>query len=71
MDIITSLTILIGLMILSAAIIYMQTRHYMHKSSEKEIDIYHGFAEELEEKIKEFNDYKKKVDALTIKNGFK
>jgi len=48
-----------------------QKRHYEFLESQKEVKDANLFCEELEGKLKEFDAYKKRVDVLTLRAGFK
>ncbi len=48
-----------------------QKSHYEFVNQCKNQHNYVRLSEELQKKLKEFDDYKKKVDGLTLKAGFK
>lgn len=54
-----------------AALIFMQAQHYVfleHDAQQKDLDC---ISLELEARLKEFDEYKKRVDSLTLRAGFK
>lgn len=48
-----------------------QRAHYDFLEGERRVRDVTYVTEELESRLKEFDDYKKRVDALTVKAGFK
>ena len=53
------------------ALLYAQDRHYSYLQEKIEWENSLELDAELEKKLKEFDEYKKRVDALTLKAGFK
>lgn len=61
----------ISLVILMSGFIYLHQRHYEHELDKMNRDDDHVRWESSEALGKEFDEYKKRVDALTLKVGFK
>lgn len=68
--------------IIATCVLYAQKKHYefvnskLVKTTMENLEIYlvkstNAMEERLEQKLKEFDEYKKKVDALTLRAGFK
>jgi hypothetical protein len=54
-----------------AALLYAQKKHYEYLERKRSLDQTLTLDSELSEMLKEFQDYKKRVDVLTLKAGFK
>jgi cell division protein FtsL len=53
------------------ALLYAQQKHYTYLREQDEAIDLKLLNEEIEKKLKEFDDYKKRVDTLTVRAGFK
>lgn len=58
-------------LIIFASLLLFQANHYAFVKSQQQHKHVNLIGEQLEAKLKEFDEYKKKVDALVLKNGFK
>lgn len=64
-----SLIICVG--IISVSCLYAQRRHYDQLNMKMDWTFNEALTEELTKKLKELEELKKKVDALTLRAGFK
>lgn len=62
---------LLSISIVALAALYAQRAHYVFKSAKAQAKNLTELNGELSAKMKEFEDYKKRVDALTVRAGFK
>lgn len=57
--------------ILIIGLLFLQYNHYRHLERQKSLDKTLSTASDFEDLKKDFAEYKKRVDGLTIKAGFK
>jgi hypothetical protein len=63
--------VIFSVALLMIGLIILQYQHYAFVERQKSLDkVIHGSGE-IDKLRKEFDDYKKRVDALTLKAGFK
>lgn len=60
----------LAVLILSLALLIAQERHYRHLEEMKRAGFRSLEFEAVEERLKDFDAYKKRVDALTVRAGF-
>jgi hypothetical protein len=64
----------VSLIILIVGLLLLQDRHYHHvthlKESKDIVEVYEEL-DKFDAKFKELDDYRKRVDALTLRAGFK
>lgn len=70
-EIALSLSIVVGVAMIVGGLIYGQKAHYDFMKSQKEVGDVGRLSDKLMLRLQEFDDYKKKVDALVMKAGFK
>lgn len=63
--------LLFSILIIAAASLYAQRAHYLFRATKIQTKNLTEINGELASKLKEFDDYKKRVDALTVRAGFK
>jgi cell division protein FtsL len=64
------LTFALTALIIMIALIYMQKNHYSFLSQKNDHEKMNEIQTELNAKLKEFDEYKRKVDHLVLKAGF-
>jgi hypothetical protein len=77
-DLVGDLIHLLIIMISVASILYAQHAHYNHVEKKTKLDDWEKDvmahlleAKKFQEQLKDYDEYKKRVDALTLKAGFK
>lgn len=58
-------------LLLLLALLYAQERHYLYLSEKRQAEFDIAQDQDISELNKEFQEYKKRVDVLTLKAGFK
>lgn len=65
------IALLVSVAIVVIGVLFFQFNHYSFLKSQRQVQDVTLASQELEKRLKEFDDYKKRVDALTVKAGFK
>lgn len=66
-----SFSLVLGIGIICVSCLYAQRRHYDQMNMRMDWTFNEALTEELTKKLKEVEELKKKVDALTLRAGFK
>lgn len=66
-----SFSIVLGITILCGSLLYAQKKHYDQINMKMDWTFNEALTEELNKKLKELDEMKKKVDSLLLRAGFK
>jgi flagellar biosynthesis/type III secretory pathway M-ring protein FliF/YscJ len=66
-----AIAVIASVAIIMIGLIFMQKNHYEFLKAQKSHIELSKISHDLETKLREFDEYKKRVDGLTVKAGFK